>query len=243
MDWQELTLTILPVIITGVITGVIAFFVGRAGWFRNARKETAQKRLDEVLNPIKCEYDKVMTHLQVTGEPLFYWVVDYEKELQNLHEGIEKSSSFDILRTRNPKLFGAIEGFFRNLQHLESYEKDMGNDLWSIVYNSIDDDLVNQNLGGKKGVSDILFLAVVLNWDEQELMRRHRQKLHEILSGSEEVTDDFLASYVSRVNTQVQNSDRVKEYIKYRKLFLKQAEAFVITPSEQMERDMKLIPG
>ncbi len=239
MDWQGLVFAILPV----VVTGVIAFFVGRAGWFRNARKETAQKRLDEVLNPIKCEFDKVMTHLQVTGEPLFYWVVDYDKELQNLHERIEKSISFDILRTRNPKLFAGIEGFFRNLQHLGSCENDMGNDLWSIVYNSIDDDQVNQNLGGKKGVSDILFLAIVLNWDEHELMRRHRQKLHEILSGSEEVTDDFLASYVSRVNIQVQNSESVKEYTKYRKLFLKQTEAFAETLSKQMERDKKLIPG
>ena len=219
------------------------YYVGRMGWLRNVRKETAQKRLDEVLNPIKCEFDKVMTHLQVTGEPLFYWVADYDKELQVLHETIEESYSFDILRTRNPRLFARIEGFFRDLQHLEHYEKDMGNEIWGIVYNSIDDDMVNQNIGGKSGINDKLLLAIVLNWDEPELLRRHGQKLREILSGSREVDDDLVADYVTGLYFQVKDTDSVKRYVKYRKLFPKQAEVFVKTLSEQMERDKKLIPG
>ncbi|MHA1961647.1 MAG: hypothetical protein ACW99U_15600 [Candidatus Thorarchaeota archaeon] len=239
MDWQELTFGIASV----VIAGIIMYYVGRVGWFRNVRKETAQKRLDGVLIPIKCEFDKVMTKLQVTGELLFHRVVDYDKELRDLHETIEESYSFDILRTRNPRLFARIEGFFRDLQHLEHYEKDMANETWKMVYNSIEDDKVNQNIGGKSGIHDKLLLAIVLNWDEPKLLRRHGQKLREILSGSRDVDDDLVADYVTGLYSQIKDMASVKGYVKYREHFLKQAEVFIKTLSEQIEGDKKLMPG
>lgn len=210
---------------------------------RECRKENAKKRLDEVLIPIKREFDSVTTNIRVTGKPLFFWNADYRKELHDLHEGIEKSYAFDILRTSKPKLYAGIEGFFTNLLKLEQYEQDMGREIWSVIDNSITNpDLDDSRPGHKREIFDMLLPGVVLGWEENEVMRRYARKIREIWDlGDYDVDDGPI--YLSKAYGLVRDLDSVKAYAKYRRFFLKKSDALLKRVSGQMEKDKKLIPG
>jgi hypothetical protein len=219
------------------------YFRDRLNYRRESRKENAKKRLEEVLTPIRVEFDKVMTNLRVTGEPLFFWASDYAKDLRNLHENIEKSYSFDILRTRNPELYAGIEGFFTDLLNIDPYERDMGGDIWRTVHDSIHrTDLYEARPGYEREIFNMLFPGLVLGWDENLVMKKHGPKIREIFDIEGRSFDEGPA-YLSKAYYIVRELDSVKAYTKYRRFFLRKADAFLKSLSGQMERDKKLIPG